>query len=140
MYFVMLISHFLYVLLGTLVRWLHDGTHHLGVATYNQSLIRGVCVDSHLALTGHGVLHQPALPQSVPVHLKLTRVGRLQDGQQFHYDVDTCGGSKFTFITICRYPDDDSLGHQSCDEERFVSFDLSVQTDHHLEVSTNKHS
>lgn len=43
-------------------------------------------------------------------------------------------------IKICRYPDDDSLGHQSCDEERFVSFDLSVQTNHHLEVSTNKHS
>lgn len=83
MHFVMLISHFLYVLFGTLVRRLHDGAHHLGVATYNQSLIRGVGVDSHLALTGHGVLHQPALPQSIPVHLKLTRVRRLQDRRPF---------------------------------------------------------
>lgn len=73
-------SHLLYVLFGTAVGWLHDGPHHLGVTADDQCLIRGVGVDAHPTLTDYSVLHHPTLPQGVSVHLKLTGVGSLEEG------------------------------------------------------------
>lgn len=73
-----LLLHLLHVLLGPVVRRLHHGAHHFGIAADHQRLIRSIGVDAYAALEHRSVLHCPTLPQGVAVHLKLTRVRRLR--------------------------------------------------------------